>query len=55
MYRQQTQRRLDFATNFIHAVTVRPFFEDLRRMRLVSTRCGEIPSANQAPDSTRAA
>lgn len=45
MYRHQQQRRLDFATSFVHAVTVRPFLEGLRQMSRSSARVGRMPSA----------
>ena len=55
MYRQQQQRRLDFANSFIDAVTIRPFFNGLRRMSRSSARVGRMPSAAAPAEASAAA
>lgn len=44
MYRHSTQH-IDFITSFVDSVTVRPFFEDLRRVKQYDMR--------QAPRTAR--
>jgi len=40
--------KIQFVNRFIDSVTVRPFFEDLRRIKRSSGRL-EMPAADRAP------
>ena len=42
MYRHD-QISLEFINSFVNAVTVRPFFEDLRRMKQASAMFRQLP------------
>lgn len=55
MYRQD-QANLDFINQFVDAVTVRPFFEDLRRIKRASALFQQLPRRDRVEQtSTEAA
>lgn len=50
-----TNKDIRFATDFVDSVTIRPFFEDLRRSKQLSMMLARIPriaSARQSAPST---
>ncbi|PRQ03556.1 hypothetical protein ENSA5_14880 [Enhygromyxa salina] len=44
MYRHDRQH-LEFVSQFVDSVTVRPFFEDLRQLKRISAMMGRLPRA----------
>ncbi len=54
MYRHD-QVNLEFINSFVDAVTVRPFFEDLRRIKRAAALFRELPRAVRFDERTNEA
>lgn len=46
---------LQFAANFVDAITIRPFYADLKRLRQQSARFGALPGQHEAEAEAEAA
>jgi hypothetical protein len=49
------QRHLDFINLFVDSVTVRPFLEDLRRVKRAAALFRQLPRADRFDENTEAA